>query len=246
VIASEGSNCDEFYRDCRIFPVKASDFFALPPSLALFAEHFLADAAPWEWVKQIEAALAAHPFPANRVDGPPGVHISGQVHLDASVELPPYAVIIGPAWIGAGTEIRPGAYIRGNVIAGANCVLGNSCEYKNSLLLEGVATPHYNYVGDSVLGNYAHLGAGVICSNLRLDRKAVLVNGPDQVYTTGMRKLGAIVGDRAEIGCNAVLNPGAVLGPRSFVAPALAFAGFLPPSTIAKANQAIKLIPRRD
>jgi NDP-sugar pyrophosphorylase family protein len=129
---------------------------------------------------------------------------------------------------------------------GANCVLGNACEYKNSLLLEGVATPHYNYVGDSVLGNYAHLGAGVICSNLRLDRKPIFVQGPDKVYPTGMRKLGAILGDRAEVGCNAALNPGAVLGSRSFVAPAMAFGGYLPPATVAKATQAIRQIPRRD
>ena len=226
--------------------MKASDLFTLPPSLAVFAAHFPADLPPWEWVKRIEAALAAHEFPLAPRTLPAGVHVSGKVHLDPSVKLPPYAVIIGPAWIGPGTEIRAGAYLRGNVIVGANCVLGNSCEFKNSLLMDRVETPHFNYVGDSILGNGSHLAAGVICSNLRLDRKPVRVHTPNGVHDSGMRKLGALVGDRAEVGCNSVLNPGAILGPRSFVAPAIAFGGYLPPATIARSNQTVTQVPRRD
>jgi NDP-sugar pyrophosphorylase family protein len=136
--------------------------------------------------------------------------------------------------------------VRGHLITGAHCVLGNSCEYKNSLLLDRVQTAHFNYVGDSILGNRSHLGAGAICSNLRLDRQPIVVRGPDGNHETGLRKFGAVVGDQAEVGCNAVLNPGTLLGPRSLVMPAMAFGGYLPPATIAKVRSAVSLIPRKD
>ena len=225
----------------------ASEFFALPPSLARFAPFFAADVAPWAWLKQIGPALASLEAPAGPGPAiPPGVHLEGQVWLHPTVKLPAYATIIGPAWIGAGTEIRPGAFIRGNVIVGEGCVLGNACEFKNCLLLDGVQAPHYNYVGDTILGNKAHLGAGVICSNLRLDQAEVTVRLPAGVAHTGLRKFGAILGDRAEVGCNAVLNPGSVLGPRALVMPAMAFSGYLPPATIAHVRQQVTHIPRRD
>ena len=143
-----------------------------------FAPFFAADVAPWEWLKQIGAALEAADFGPNELVIPPGVHVEGRVWLHPTVKLPAYATIIGPAWIGAKTEIRPGAFIRGNVIVGEGCVLGNACEFKNCLLLDGVQAPHFNYVGDSILGNGAHLGAGVICSNLRLDQGEVIVRLP--------------------------------------------------------------------
>src|SRR5690606_14350304 len=116
--------------------MQAAEFFNLPPSLAHFAAHFPAEVAPWEWLKRIAPALAATRFEPVPRAVPPGVHIEGAVHLEPEVKLPPYATIIGPAWIGAGTEIRPGAYLRGNVIVGAGCVLGNACEFKNCLLLD--------------------------------------------------------------------------------------------------------------
>ncbi|MEI6861523.1 MAG: UDP-N-acetylglucosamine diphosphorylase [Verrucomicrobiota bacterium] len=224
----------------------ASDFFALPPSLAVFAPHFLADAAPWDWLREIGPALAAQSFADPLPPRPPGVSITGAVYLHPTVKLPHTATIIGPAWIGEGTEVRPGAFIRGYVIAGARCVLGNSCEFKNSLLLDGVQVPHFSYVGDSVLGNGAHLGAGAIISNLRLDQKPVSLRLAGGTLDTGLRKFGAILGDQAEVGCNAVLNPGTLLGKRALVMPALAFGGFLPGSTIAKARQTVTLLPRRD
>jgi UDP-N-acetylglucosamine diphosphorylase / glucose-1-phosphate thymidylyltransferase / UDP-N-acetylgalactosamine diphosphorylase / glucosamine-1-phosphate N-acetyltransferase / galactosamine-1-phosphate N-acetyltransferase len=226
--------------------MKASDFFALPTSLALFARYFLPDVPPWEWLKQIGAALAAiTDVPAAR-EIPPGVSMEGPIWLHASVKLPAYATLIGPTWIGAGTQIRPGAFIRGNVIVGDGCVLGNACEFKNCLLMDGVQVPHFSYVGDSVLGNGAHLGAGAICSNLRLDQQTVVVRSPDGVFDTRLRKFGAILGDRVEVGCNAVLNPGSVLGPRSLVMPAMAFGGYLAPATIASARPQLKFLPRRD
>lgn len=225
--------------------MQARTFFSLPESLARFAPFFREDAAPWEWISAIAPALsavAAGPRPVV----PPGVHLEGEVHLEPGVVLPHTATLIGPAWIGAGTEIRPGAYIRGRVITGAGCVLGNACEFKNCLLMDGAQVPHFNYVGDSILGNGAHFGAGAICSNLRLDQAPVVIRTAERTYETGLRKFGAIVGDRAEVGCNAVLNPGTLLGPRSLVTPAIAFGGHLPAATIAHARPAIRLIPRRD
>jgi bifunctional UDP-N-acetylglucosamine pyrophosphorylase / glucosamine-1-phosphate N-acetyltransferase len=226
--------------------VKAADFFTLPPSLAAFAAHFPAELPPWEWLTRIGPALAAFPFDAPLPRLPPGVHAEGPLWIHPSVKLPPYAVLIGPAYLGARTELRPGAFVRGNVIVGEDCVLGNACEYKNCLLMDGVATPHYNYVGDSVLGNQAHLGAGVICSNYRLDHRDVLVRLGEALHSTGLRKFGAIVGDGAEVGCNAVLNPGTLLGKRALVMPAIAFAGYLPAGKLGRVRYTIAEEPRRD
>ncbi len=226
--------------------MKASDFFALPPSLARFAAHFSPDAAPWEWIKQIGAALKGASYAPFELAIPVGVHVEGPVWLHPTVKLPASATILGPTWIGARTEIRPGAFIRGNVLVGEGCVLGNSSEFKNCLLLDGVQAPHFNYVGDSVLGNRAHLGAGAICSNLRLDQGEVLVRMENATLRTGLRKFGAILGDQAEVGCNAVLNPGSVLGKRALVMPAMAFGGVLPANSIARVRQTVAVIARRD
>jgi UDP-N-acetylglucosamine diphosphorylase / glucose-1-phosphate thymidylyltransferase / UDP-N-acetylgalactosamine diphosphorylase / glucosamine-1-phosphate N-acetyltransferase / galactosamine-1-phosphate N-acetyltransferase len=227
-------------------PVKASDYFALPASLSAFRTFFPGGALPWEWLKQIGPALMALPSREGGPKVPAGVHLEGRVHIDPSVSLPNHATIIGPVWIGAATEIRPGAFIRGNVIAGEGCVLGNASEFKNCLLMDGVQAPHFNYVGDSILGNRAHLGAGAICSNLRLDHRDVAVHLPTGAVETGLRKLGAIIGDDAQVGCNAVLNPGTLLGPRSLVMPAMAFGGFLAPSMIARARLQVTVVPRKD
>jgi NDP-sugar pyrophosphorylase family protein len=226
--------------------VQATDFFQLPASLQLFAASFPADVAPWEWLKAIGPALKAYPFPATPPAVPAGVSIVGPVYLHPTVKLPASATIIGPAWIGEGTEIRPGAYIRGNVIIGARCVIGNSCEFKNSLLLDGVQVPHFSYVGDSILGNGAHLGAGVILSNLRLDQKSISVRLPDATVDTGLRKFGAILGDQAEVGCNAVLQPGTIMGKRALVMPTVAYGGYLPAATIARIRATVITQPRRD
>jgi NDP-sugar pyrophosphorylase family protein len=225
--------------------LKASDLFSLPDSLAAFRAFFRADAPPWEWLGQIAPALAAHRFDTGAPRVPAGVHLEGPVHLGAGVTLPAHATIIGPAWIGAGTQIRPGAFIRGGVIVGAGCVLGNASEFKNCLLMDGVQAPHYNYVGDSILGNRAHLGAGAICSNLRLDQKNVFIHLEGGAVDTGRKKFGALLGDGAEVGCNAVLNPGAVLGPRSLVMPAMAFSGVLAPAMIARVRQQVTTVPRK-
>jgi NDP-sugar pyrophosphorylase family protein len=217
--------------------MRADELFTYPEGMP-FAEFFLPELEPWEWVSRISEALKEwNPEEVRALDIPSGVSIEGAVYLDPTVKLPPFASIKGPAWIGPEVEIRPGAFVRGNVIVGRGSVLGNSCEYKNCLLLEGVETPHYNYVGDSILGNRAHLGAGAICANLKLARDAVDVKLPSGArHTTGLRKLGALMGDGAEASCNCVLQPGTILGRRSAVL-APSFHGNLPAGKIVHARQ---------
>ena len=122
------------------------------------------------------------------------------------------AMIKGPAWIGANCHVRNGCYVRENVIVGDDAVLGNSCEFKNCLLFDGVQVPHFNYVGDSILGYKSHLGAGAILSNVKLDHGEIVIETDGGKVNSGLRKFGAILGDHAEIGCNAVLNPGSIIG----------------------------------
>ena len=144
--------------------------------------------------------------------------IAKGVFVGENVKIHPTATIEGPAIIGKGTEIRPGAYIRGTVITGSNCVIGNSTELKNCILLDNVQVPHYNYVGDSILGNKSHMGAGSICSNLRSDGRDVIIHASEDIRT-GLRKVGAFLGDGADIGCGCVLNPGTVIGKNTRVYP---------------------------
>ncbi len=227
--------------------MRADELFTFPASLAAFAGYFRCDAAPWEWVPAIKNALESLDWEnlAPRADLPEGVAVKGKVFIHPDAILPPFACIEGPAWIGAKTEIRPGAFIRGNVIVGEGCVLGNSCEFKNCLLLDRVQVPHFSYVGDSILGNKAHLGAGAICANLRLDQGSVRVTLPDGSRAdTGLRKLGALMGDGAEAACNSVLQPGAILGRRAAVL-SFPFGGYLPPDTVARPDIAVKLTKRK-
>lgn len=160
------------------------------------------------------------------------------VLVGENVKIYPTATIEAPTIIGSGTEVRPGAFIRGSVITGENCVIGNSTEIKNSVLLNKVQVPHYNYVGDSVLGNFAHMGAGSICSNLKSDGKAVVIHG-DKDYETGLRKIGGILGDHADIGCGCVLNPGTVIGKGTSVYPLTALRGVFPGGCIVKDKENI-------
>lgn len=166
--------------------------------------------------------------------------ISENVFVGKGVKIYPTATIEGPAVIGAGTEIRPGAFIRGSVITGENCVIGNSSELKNCVLLDKVQVPHYNYVGDSVLGNHAHMGAGSICSNLKSDGKPVVIHG-EKDYETNIRKIGGILADNADIGCGCVLNPGTIIGKNTSVYPLTALRGVYPENCIVKsATQTIE------
>lgn len=161
-----------------------------------------------------------------------GVFIGENVKIDKNVK------IIPPVIIGDGCEIRHGAYIRGNAIILEGCVIGNSTEIKNSILFPNAACPHYNYVGDSIIGSYAHLGAGVICSNLKSDKTDIYVKGNEK-YCTYLKKMGAILGDRAEIGCGCVLNPGTVIGKYTSVYPLTGVRGVIPEGCIVKDSKTI-------
>jgi NDP-sugar pyrophosphorylase family protein len=151
------------------------------------------------------------------------------------------ATIKGPAIIGRDCEIRANAYIRGNVIVGDGCVLGNACEFKNCVLFNGCQVPHFSYVGDSILGYRAHLGAGVILSNVKSLKGNVAVEGRD----TGLRKFGAVIGDGADIGCNCVLAPGSIIGRHSILYPNVLWRGVCPPDSIVKLRQQHQIIARR-
>ncbi len=164
--------------------------------------------------------------------------LSDGVIVGKDVRIYPTATIEGPAVIGSGTEVRPGAFIRGSVITGEGCVIGNSSELKNCILLDGVQIPHYNYIGDSILGNKAHTGAGTICSNLKSDGKSVVVHG-DKEYQTGLRKLGGILADGADIGCGSVINPGTVIGKNTSVYPLTSLRGVYPADCIVKETHTV-------
>ena len=146
-----------------------------------------------------------------KLDGEEFVKLCDGVFAARDAKISNTATVIGPTVIGHGAEIRPGAYIRGSVIIGDGAVIGNSTEIKNSVIFDGAALPHYNYVGDSVIGYRAHLGAGAVISNLRLDKKSVTIRDGDKKVDTGLRKFGALVGDGAEIGCGAVISPGSII-----------------------------------
>ena len=181
----------------------------------------------------------------SRAEVSPAAHIGPDVALGPGVRVEPGATIQGPAVIGAGTVIRAGAYLRENVLVGNQVTMGNSCEFKNCLILDRAEVPHFNYVGDSILGVRAHLGAGVILSNVRLDRNPVLVVDGKESRDTGMPKFGAIVGDGAEIGCNAVLSPGSVIGRDSILYPGTHWSsGVLPARSMVKVRQEQVIVER--
>lgn len=189
---------------------------------------------PWEMLPMIKEHIKS--LISQHLDG--FTEIAEDVWVGKDVVISPTATINGPAIIGKGTEIRPGAYIRGNVITGQNCVVGNSTELKNCILLDKVQVPHYNYVGDSVLGNHTHMGAGAICSNLKSDGKNIVIHG-DEEFQTGMRKIGAILGDNADIGCGCVLNPGTIVGQNTSVYPLTSLRGVYPANCIVKSQREI-------
>lgn len=184
---------------------------------------------PWEMLGGLKDYI--YKLIENGIDG--FCEIAEGVLVGENVKIYPTAVIEPPAVIGSGCEIRPGAFIRGSVITGANCVIGNSSELKNCVLLDKVQVPHYNYVGDSVLGNHAHMGAGSICSNLKSDGKNVVIHG-DTDIETGRRKIGGILADGADIGCGCVLNPGTVIGKNTSVYPLCSLRGVFPAGCIVK------------
>ena len=197
----------------------------------------------WEVFAKIKDYLASIP----RMDSSgefPGASIGEQVVIGDGTVVESGAMIKGPAIIGKNCRILHNAYIRENVIIGDNCVVGNATEIKNSILFNGVQAPHYNYIGDSILGHKAHTGAGVICSNLKTmpGNVSILVNG--QPLDTGLRKFGALIGDGAEVGCNTVLNPGSIVGRGAVIYPNVFWRGILPANMIAKNKSEVEIVAK--
>ena len=186
---------------------------------------------PWEMLPVLKEYISE--IIRGGIDG--YKEIADGILVGENVEIHPSAVIKTPAIIGSESEIRPCAYIRGAVVTGKGCVIGNSSELKNCILLDYVQVPHYNYVGDSVLGNYAHMGAGAICSNLKADKRNVVIH-TDEEIETGIKKIGGILGDKADVGCGCVLNPGTVIGKNTSVYPLNSLRGVFPEDSIVKAQ----------
>ena len=161
-------------------------------------------------------------------------HPREDVWIAKDATIYPNNYIAGPCIIGHKTEVRPGAFIRGSALVGDNCVVGNSTELKNVILFDNVQVPHYNYVGDSILGYKAHMGAGSITSNVKSDKQLVVIHNEGTDLETGRKKVGALVGDRVEVGCNSVLNPGTVVGRDSNIYPLSCVRGVIPPNSIYK------------
>ena len=189
---------------------------------------------PWEMLPKIKDYILTL-----IKNGIPGYTlIAENVLVGENVKIYDTATIEPPAIIGSGSEVRPGAFIRGSVIVGEGCVVGNSSELKNCILLNKVQIPHYNYIGDSILGNKAHTGAGTICSNLKSDGRAVVIHG-EVDYETGLRKIGGILADGADVGCGSVINPGTVIGKNTSVYPLTALRGVYPADCIVKATNVV-------
>ena len=199
----------------------------------------------WDALKKIKDYLKANLRPAlhNRCDG--DAWIAPDVFIGEGTVVEDGAMIKGPAIIGRNCEIRHNAYLRGDVIIGDNCVVGNSCEFKNALLFNGCQVPHFNYVGDSIVGHKAHLGAGVVLSNVKAIRGNVTVEIDGRPFDTGLRKFGALLGDGCDLGCNAVLNPGSIIGCGAVIYPCVNWRGFLPANQIAKNKAAVEVVARR-
>lgn len=212
--------------------IKTADLFDCKTKY--LAELFENSEYPWEMLPKIKDL--AKKLIENGIKG--YTLIADGVLVGENVKIYPNTYLEGPTVIGSGTEIRPGAFIRGSVITGENCVIGNSTELKNCVLLEKVQVPHYNYIGDSVLGNRAHMGAGSICSNLKSDGKPVVIHGETDIET-GLRKIGGILADGADVGCGCVLNPGTVIGKNTSVYPLTMLRGVYDENSIIKSTKEI-------
>jgi len=199
----------------------------------------------WDALGRLKAFISANLRPAlhNRCDGV--AYIGEAVFIGEGTVVEDGAMIKGPAIIGRNCQIRHNAYIREHVIVGDDCVVGNSCELKGALLFNGCQVPHFNYVGDSILGSKVHLGAGAVLSNVKSLKGNVTVVHDGQKIDTGLRKFGALLGDGAEVGCNAVLNPGSIVGRNAVVYPLTNWRGVLGAESIAKNQGTIAVVGRK-
>ena len=213
--------------------IKITDLYDLRKTLA--GEYLEAFVYPWEALSGIkDLILALGPELGAEYD-----EVQPQVWVHKTAKVAPTAFLGAPSIIGANTEVRHCAFIRGSALVGENCVVGNSVELKNVILFDGVQVPHFNYVGDSILGYKAHMGAGAVTSNVKSDKSLVVVKSGDEKIETGLKKFGAMLGDEVEVGCNSVLNPGTVVGKNSNIYPTSCVRGVVPANSIWKTGGVI-------
>ncbi|NMA37493.1 MAG: UDP-N-acetylglucosamine pyrophosphorylase [Papillibacter sp.] len=220
--------------------ITLSELYDLSKTIA--AELFKGKRYPWEILDELSGfILALGPtLPKEDFDNP-----SEGVWIAKSAKVYPSACINAPCIIDREAEVRHCAFIRGSAIVGKNAVVGNSTELKNALLFDGVQVPHYNYVGDSVLGYKAHMGAGSITCNIKSDKTPVIIRDGNDVIATGRKKIGAFLGDFVEVGCNSTLNPGTVIGRNSTVYPLSLVRGIIPEKCIYKNKTAVEIVPKK-
>lgn len=211
-----------------------TDLFDLNHTLA--REYLASFEFPWEALAGLRDYIIAL---GNALDPEAYKEISPQIWVHQTARVAPTAFLGAPCIIGPETEVRYCAFIRGSALVGANCVVGNSVELKNVILFDRVQTPHYNYVGDSILGFRAHMGAGSITSNVKSDKTSVTILDGEERIQTGLRKMGAMLGDDVEIGCNSVLNPGTIIGRGTRVYPLSSVRGLIPENSIVKTGGVI-------
>ena len=205
------------------------DLFDLDHTLAKeYLEQFT---YPWEALKGIKDMIIEV---GKGLDPEEYEEVSENVWVHKTAKVFTTAYLGAPCIIGPNTEVRHCAFVRGSALVGADCVVGNSVELKNVILFDHVQTPHYNYVGDSILGYYSHMGAGSITSNVNADKLLVVVHNGDENIETGIKKFGAMLGDHVEVGCNSVCNPGTVIGRNSNVYPTSCVRGVVPANSIYK------------
>ena len=212
--------------------MEISKLFDLQHTLA--GEYLAGFQYPWEALKGIKELILT----LGETLGEEYEQVQPQVWVHKTAKVFPSAYLGAPCIIGAGSEVRHCAFIRGSALVGEGCVVGNSTELKNVILFDGVQVPHYNYVGDSILGYKAHMGAGSITSNVKSDKSLVVIHGERDI-PTGIKKVGAMLGDFVEVGCNSVLNPGTVIGRNSNVYPTSCVRGVVPENSIYKKNDVI-------
>lgn len=208
---------------------KVKDLYDLSHTMA--GSYLAGFTYPWEALKGIKDTVISL---GQTLDPAEYTEIMPQVWVHKTAKIAPTAYLGAPCIIGAGTEVRHCAFVRGSALVGENCVVGNSVELKNVILFDSVQVPHYNYVGDSILGYKAHMGAGSVTSNVKSDKTLVVVRIGEGI-PTGLKKFGAMVGDFVEVGCNSVLNPGTVIGKHSNVYPLSSVRGVIPENSIYKA-----------
>ena len=212
--------------------LKISDLYDLEHTLA--KDYLAGFTDPWEALKGIKDMIIA----LGETLGEDYTEIAPQVWVHKTATVAPTAYIGAPTIIGPNTEVRHCAFIRSSALVGDTCVVGNSVELKNVIIFDNVQVPHFNYVGDSILGHRSHMGAGSVTSNVRSDKALVVIHGKEEILT-GQKKVGAMLGDRVEVGCNSVLNPGTVIGRDSIVYPTSCARGVIPANSIFKNNGTI-------